>query len=174
MIYRFVAISDEEESFIREFELHETDTLLDFHNALQEELEYDRSQMASFFTASKKWEKEEEFTLFEMGPGTSLMETVTIDDLVIDKNQKFLYIFDQFNERAIFLEVTDTIEEIDGREYPSCTRSQGKPPRQVQFVNFIDPVIKVESVLDDDDDTDDVDDDPDLSDLEGYEEEDAG
>lgn len=173
MIYRFVAISDEEESFIREFELRETDTLLDFHNTLQEELEYDRSQMASFFTATKKWEKEEEFTLFEMGPGTSLMEDVTIDDIVIDKNQKLLYIFDQFNERALFIESTGTTEEIDGREYPSCTRSQGKPPKQVQFANFIDPVIKNDSGLEDVD-NDDLADDPDLSDLEGLEEEDEG
>lgn len=172
MIYRFVALSDEEESFIREFELNETDTLLNFHNALQEELEYDRSQMASFFTASKDWEKEEEFTLFEMGPGTSLMEELTIDDLVVDKNQKLLYIFDQFNERALFIEATGTTEEIDGREYPSCTRSQGKPPRQVQFTNFIDPVIRVDNRLDDY--ADDFDDDPDLSDLEEYDEEDIG
>ncbi|MCA1756694.1 MAG: plasmid pRiA4b ORF-3 family protein [Bacteroidales bacterium] len=171
MIYRFVAISDEEDSFIREFELKETDNLLDFHNALQEELEYDMSQMASFFTASKKWEKEEEFTLFEMGPGTSLMEAVTIDDIVIDKNQKLLYIFDQFNERALFLEATGTTDEIDGREYPSCTRSQGKPPKQVQFANFIDPVIKIDAGFEDEDDND-LADDPDLSDLEGLEEED--
>ena len=172
MIYRFVALSDEEESFIREFELNETDTLLDFHNALQEELEYDRSQMASFFTASKDWEKEEEFTLFEMGSGTSLMDEINIDDLNIDKKQKLLYIIDQFNERALFIEATGTTEEIDGREYPSCIRSQGKPPRQVQFTNFIDQVIRVDERLDDD--ADDIVDDPDLSDLEEYDEEDIG
>ena len=48
MIFKFVVISSEEEAFLREFELDENNTLLDFHNILQEELEYDRSQMASF------------------------------------------------------------------------------------------------------------------------------
>jgi hypothetical protein len=36
---------------------------MDFHNLLQDELEFDKSQMASFFMATDNWEKEEEFTL---------------------------------------------------------------------------------------------------------------
>ena len=71
MVYRFIVLSDEDEAFIREFEFLETQSLLDFHNSLQEELEFDKSQIASFYMATESWEKEEEFTLFDMGAGSS-------------------------------------------------------------------------------------------------------
>ena len=71
MVYKFVVLSDEDESFMREFEFLDSQTLLDFHNIIQEELEFDKSQMASFFMATDNWEKEEEFTLFDMGTGSS-------------------------------------------------------------------------------------------------------
>lgn len=57
MVYRFVVLSDEDEAFVREFEFLDSHSLLDFHNALQDELEFDRSQIASFFMATESWEK---------------------------------------------------------------------------------------------------------------------
>jgi len=40
MVYKFVVLSDEDESFVREFEFLDTHTLLDFHNLIQDELEF--------------------------------------------------------------------------------------------------------------------------------------
>ncbi|MEZ5011318.1 MAG: hypothetical protein R2744_06860 [Bacteroidales bacterium] len=88
MVYRFVIISAEDESFLREFELDGTNTLMDFHYAIQEELDFDMSQIASFFTVSSEWEKGEEFTIFDMGTNTSVMEEAMIEDIIIEKNQK--------------------------------------------------------------------------------------
>jgi hypothetical protein len=133
MVYKFVVLSDEDESFVREFEFLDTHTLMDFHNLIQDELEYDKSQMASFFMATDNWEKEEEFTLFDMGTGSSTMEVAILEDIIFRKNQKLLYVFDFFNERSLFVEYTGEVKEIDGREYPSCTNSKGIPPRQVVF-----------------------------------------
>lgn len=163
MVYSFVVISSEEENFVREFELHEENTLLDFHNCLQEELEYDSSQMASFFTANSKWEKEEEFTVFDMGTNNSVMEDVIIDDIVIDKNQKLLYIFDMFNERALFIECSGTIDEIDGREYPVCARSQGRPPKQLIITELTNKDYTIDDI---DEDQLGIEDEPDLSEFE--------
>jgi hypothetical protein len=133
MVYKFVVLSDEDESFVREFEFLDTNTLLDFHNLLQDELEFDKSQMASFFMATDNWEKEEEFTLFDMGTGSSTMEVAVLEDIIFRKNQKLLYVFDFFNERALFVEYTGETKEIDGRELPLCTNSKGVPPKQVVF-----------------------------------------
>lgn len=133
MVYKFVLLSDEDESFIREFEFLDTHSLLDFHNIIQDELDFDKSQMASFFMATDNWEKEEEFTLFDMGTGSSTMEVAVLEDVIFRKNQKLLYIFDFFNERALFIEYVGEFKEIDGREYPSCTNSKGIPPKQVVF-----------------------------------------
>lgn len=133
MVYKFVVLSDEDEAFIREFEFLDSHTLLDFHHMIQDELEFDKSQMSSFFLATDNWEKEEEFTLFDMGTGSSTMEVAILDDIIFRKNQKLLYIFDFFNERALFVEYTGEAKEVDGREYPSCTNSKGVPPKQVIF-----------------------------------------
>ena len=133
MVYKFVVLSDEDESFVREFEFLDTHTLLDFHNMLQDELEFDKSQMASFFMATDNWEKEEEFTLFDMGTGSSTMDSAVLEDIIFRKNQKLLYIFDFFNERALFVEYTGEGKEIEGHELPACTNSKGVPPKQVIF-----------------------------------------
>ncbi|HEX2969426.1 MAG TPA: hypothetical protein VHO46_10005 [Bacteroidales bacterium] len=133
MVYKFVVLSDEDESFVREFEFLDSHTLMDFHRMIQDELEFDKSQMASFFMATDNWEKEEEFTLFDMGTGSSTMENAILEEIIFKKNQKLLYIFDFFNERALFVEYTGEAKEAAGREYPMCTNSKGLPPKQVVF-----------------------------------------
>jgi hypothetical protein len=152
MVYKFVVLSDEDESFVREFEFLDTHTLLDFHNLIQDELEYDKSQMASFFMATDNWEKEEEFTLFDMGTGSSTMEVAVLEDIIFRKNQKLLYVFDFFNERSLFVEYTGEVKEIEGREYPSCTNSKGVPPKQVIFGGTAKKLYNNIIVSDDDDD----------------------
>jgi hypothetical protein len=160
MVYKFVLLSDEDESFVREFELLDTHTLMDFHNLIQDELEFDKSQLASFFMATDNWEKEEEFTLFDMGTGSSTMEVAVLEDIIFRKNQKLLYVFDFFNERALFVEYTGEVHEIDGREYPSCTNSKGIPPKQVVFGGSSRKLYNNIIVSDDDDE-----DEPEVDDL---------
>ena len=53
MVYKFVVLSDEDESFVREFEFLDSHTLMDFHNMIQDELEFDKSQMASFLPCNR-------------------------------------------------------------------------------------------------------------------------
>jgi len=155
MIYKFVVLSDENESFAREFEFLDEHTLLDFHNMLQDELEFDKSQMASFFTTTDSWEKEEEFTLFDMGAGSSsTMESAVLEDIIIHKNQKLVYIFDFFNERGLFIEFVGETEDDGSKDLPACTNSKGIPPKQVVFGNRSSRKQYSNIVMSDDDDDD--------------------
>jgi len=163
MVYKFVLLSDEDESFVREFEFLDSHTLMDFHNMIQEELEFDKSQMASFFLATDSWEKEEEFTLFDMGTGSSTMESAILDEIIFKKNQKLLYVFDFFNDRALFVEYTGEAKEKEDREYPLSTNSKGIPPKQVVFGSRSRTLYNNIVVSDDDDD--DVDEGPEVDDL---------
>jgi Plasmid pRiA4b ORF-3-like protein len=156
MVYRFVVLSDEDESFVREFEFLDSHTLLDFHNMLQDELEFDKSQMASFYLATDNWEKEEEFTLFDMGTGSSTMEVAVLEDIIFRKNQKLLYIFDFFNDRGLYVEYTGESKEVDGREYPACTNSKGIPPKQVVFGSSSRKLYNNIVVSEDDEDEDET------------------
>jgi len=155
MVYKFVVLSDEDDSFVREFELLERHTLLDFHNLLQEELEFDKSQMASFYLATSNWEKEEEFTLLDMGTGSSTMEDAVLEEIIYKDNQKLLYVFDFFNERALFIEYVGEAKEVEGREYPICTNSKGLPPKQIVFGTSRKKVTPL--VLDEEDEEENVD-----------------
>ncbi len=157
MVYRFVVLSDEDETFVMEFEFLDSQNLLDFHNILQDELEFDRSQMASFFMATESWEKEEEFTLFDIGGGSSTMENAVLEEIIFRKNQKLLYVFDFFNDRALYIEYVGEFEEEDDKEYPVCINSKGLPPKQVTFGGVSRKKYNNLVVTDDDDDDDVVD-----------------
>ncbi len=161
MVYKFVVLSDEDESFVREFEFLDSHTLMDFHTMLQDELEFDKSQLASFFLATDSWEKEEEFTLFDMGTGSSTMEVAVLEEIIFRKNQKLLYVFDFFNERGLFVEYTGEAPEIEGREYPACTNSKGVPPKQVVFGSSSRKLYNNIVIADDDEE----DDEPDVDDI---------
>jgi hypothetical protein len=157
MVYKFVVLSDEDDSFVREFEFLDTHTLFDFHNQIQDELEFDKSQLASFFMATDNWEKEEEFTLFDMGTGSSTMETAILEDIIFRKNQKLLYVFDFFNDRSLFIEYTGEAKEVEGKELPICSNSKGVPPKQIIFGGASRKLYNNIIVSDDDDDDDDGD-----------------
>ena len=157
MVYRFVVLSDEDETFVMEFEFLDSQNLLDFHNILQDELEFDRSQMASFFMATESWEKEEEFTLFDIGGGSSTMENAVLEEIIFRKNQKLLYVFDFFNDRALYVEYVGEFKEEDDKEYPVCINSKGLPPKQVTFGGVSRKKYNNLVVTDDDDDDDVVD-----------------
>ena len=50
MVFRFRMLSDENDNFVRDYEVLYDTTLLDFHNFILRSLEYEDC-MASFFTA---------------------------------------------------------------------------------------------------------------------------
>jgi hypothetical protein len=83
-----------------------------------------------------------------------------MEDIIFKKNQKLLYVFDFFNERALFVEYTGETEETEGRELPACTNSKGVPPKQVIFGGTARKLYNniVVSIDDDDDDEPEVDD----------------
>ena len=134
MVYRFRMISNEEKDFVRDIEICSEQTFFDLHKAIQEDLHYDSSQIASFFTTNQEWEKELEFTLFDMTDDESLstvpMEKAELKDY-ISPRQRILYVFDFFNERAFFLELMDFNKELECIHYPRITNSEGFPPKQI-------------------------------------------
>ena len=85
------------------------------------------------------------------------METAVLEEIIFRKNQQLLYVFDFFNERALFVEYTGETKEIDDREYPVCTNSKGIPPKQVVFGSSSRKLYNNIVVSDDDEDEDETD-----------------
>jgi hypothetical protein len=133
MIYKFRIISGENEDFIREITINSHATFFDLHTFLVKELDYDKSQMTSFFLTDQNWHKEVEVTLIDMtdgqDPDIKVMDNTNLGQLITEKKQRLLYVFDQFAERALFLEL---FEITDGEiKQTVCTRRHGNPPLQL-------------------------------------------
>jgi hypothetical protein len=85
------------------------------------------------------------------------MENAVLEEIIFRKNQKLLYVFDFFNDRALYIEYVGEFEEEDDKEYPVCTTSKGMPPKQVTFGSVLRKKYNNLVVTDDDDDDDVVD-----------------
>jgi hypothetical protein len=145
MNYHFRIISNEVEDFIFEILIDSEVYFIDLYHFIQEKLNFDNSQMASFFITDSEWNKEVEITLLDMmgGEGENLvMDKVRLSELVTNKRQRMLYVFDLFAERCLFIELTD----INNKRIktPACLRLEGEPPNPVSenFDMGLDEIIE--------------------------------
>lgn len=138
MIFNFRMLSDEDENFLRDYEIPYSLTLKDFHNFICDDLEYDQYEMSSFFLSDNQWQKLQEFTIDDMGmesvddgfPSPIPMENITLGEIIHDKFQRLLYVFDVYEDRAFFLELLEAKKESDGVEYPRVQLANGEAPDQ--------------------------------------------
>lgn len=151
MVYKFKVFSDEDSKFYMDIEILSEQTFYDLHDLIQDELEYDRSHLASFFTASHSWKRMKEIPLIDMGNNAMndvvTMENAKLADYVKDAHQKFIYIIDYLNDRGFKIELDETKPESPNMYYPICTDFGGEIPPQIGK-----KTTKKSSIFDDDDD----------------------
>ncbi|NLA24231.1 MAG: plasmid pRiA4b ORF-3 family protein [Bacteroidales bacterium] len=155
MIYHIRAISNESDDFLFDIAIDGDFTFLELNDFIQEKLDYDPSHLSSFFITDDEWNKEIEVVPIDMGEGAGdslLMEKSTLASLLTDVKQRFIYVFDLFNERILFMELA----QIDEGELknPVCTKLVGTPPIQFKDNGFDDD-LSLENILDNDDFDDD-------------------
>lgn len=130
MIFRFRMLSDENDHFVRDYEVMYDTTLFDFHRFILQSLEYEEC-MTSFFTADDRWEKQREFTLMDMGdPAAEPMDRVTLGQIIHNRRDRLIYLFDLFGERAYYLELTGTYEADPEASYPREIYAAAEAPDQ--------------------------------------------
>ena len=134
MIYKFTILNDEVDNFVRVINIDSEAKFIDLHNAILDSVGYEKNLMTTFFICSDTWEKGQEVTLVEMESSSEydnlVMEDTTLEELLIDENQKLLYVFDMISERVFFIELTDIIPRKN-LDKPVCISSEGEPPVQV-------------------------------------------
>jgi len=144
-------ISGDEKAFLREYEISGNETFLSFHNFIQNNLGFDANQLASFFLTDEQWNKGLELTLIDMGndagPAAIPMESVKLGDLLKNKKERLLYVFDIFSDRCFFIELSDIQEPEAGIQYPRCKASVGSPPEQLVIEDVsIDDILANEDL----------------------------
>jgi hypothetical protein len=154
MIYLFRIISDEDQEFYRDLVIDGSDTFLDFHRVLQQDLRYDPSLLASFFITNENWEKKQEITLIDMMDDPEVpavtMEQVTLDEYVTEEAQRMIYVFDFFSERAFFIELLEQSDLVSPRETPFIGDARGEPPPQTALDQLLDTSGNTDEWLDED------------------------
>lgn len=133
MLFKFRMLSDENDNFVRDYEVMYDMTLLDFHKFILHSLGYEDC-MASFFTADDKWEKGREFTVVNMGDGGDdsprSMAEVTLGQIIHQNRDRLIYLFDIFADRAYYLELIETHEPSAGAKYPRVALAEASAPDQ--------------------------------------------
>lgn len=132
MVLQFRMLSDENDNFVRDYEVMYDMSLFDFHKFILESLGYDDC-MASFFTADDRWEKLHEFTAVDMGgdsESTSTMEETTLGQIIHNHRDRLIYLFDMFADRAFYIELTGAKEAEKGFEYPRVAFENAPAPDQ--------------------------------------------
>jgi hypothetical protein len=170
MIFRFLILSDEVDSFVREIKIDSEATFLDLHNTILNSVDYTKDQMSSFFICDDDWSKRTEVTLVDMGSSleedTYIMESTRLEELLEDEDQKLLYVFDYLTDRAFFIELREIILG-QALVAPICSLSEGLPPPQTINFEAVDLKSNSTSTLDEDF-YGDSDYDPDELDQEGF------
>lgn len=136
MLYKFTIVTDEVEDFLREIVISSEASFLDLSNIILQSCEYPDDQMTSFYICDDDWERQTEISREDMGTDSSdediyTMEDTRLSELVEDEHQRLKYIFDPFNERALYIELKEIILKKDYKD-AVCTRSRGTAPIQIQ------------------------------------------
>ncbi len=146
MVYNFRIVSDEVENFKREIKIDADATFLDLKNAICDSVDFDKTQLCSFFICEPNWEKRQEVTLEDMDTSSDqdvyLMEDTPLSDLIDDEGQKLIFTFDYMTDRSFYMEMKELIPGTNLKD-PVCTLSLGKAPQQT--VDLDDFVAKVDA-----------------------------
>lgn len=133
MIYKFRLVSDEVDNFKREIEIDADSTFIKLRDAIDKAVDYEPSPMCSFFICEDGWEKGQEITLEDMGldsaSDTYLMDDTVISDMVEDRGQRLIFVFDYLTDRSFFLELKET-RPGEYLDEAVCTVKRGTPPPQ--------------------------------------------
>jgi len=123
-------LSDENDNFVRDYEVMYDMTLAEFHEFLRESLGYEEG-MVSFFTADDRWERQREYTLMDMGETDAQpMDSVVLGQLMHRLRDRLIYVFDMFGNRAYYLELTEAHEADKDMVYPRVLFEHGTAPDQ--------------------------------------------
>ena len=146
-------ISADSKAFLRDYEIDSNQTFLEFHKLIQNNLKYDTTQLASFFLADENWNKGLELTLIDMendaGPAAIPMDSVKIREVLKERKERLLYVYDIFNDNSFFIEIMDIYPPDCTLKYPICSATIGESPLQTEILAGSKSPISTNENLDD-------------------------
>ncbi|MEG1580547.1 MAG: hypothetical protein RR386_04725 [Bacteroidaceae bacterium] len=143
MLFKITLICDEIADFLREITIDAEATFLDLNKTILKSCSYPDDQMTSFYLCNDSWEQGIQITREDMGTSPSdediyVMEDTNLSELIEDEKQRLVFVFDPFNDRVFYMDVT---EFIPGKRLsePICNVSKGKAPKQILDIEAPEP-----------------------------------
>jgi hypothetical protein len=138
-------ISEENDNFLRDFELQAGQTFEDFHQIISDCVKLNGNELASFHICDQKWNKLQEITLIQMidenaedQDGTKhieethVMSNAIIRNFINEPSQRLLYEYDFLNMKTFYIELMSVYKQKDDGKYPRCINKRGELTEQVQ------------------------------------------
>ena len=157
-IYRFRVLIDDASEAVRDIEIGDGQTFLEFHQAIKEAFGFKGDEMASFYVSDAEWGKGIEIPLADMGLGEDgkvplMMHEVEVGDHVREPDQRFVYAYDFLQMWMFMVERIGTGDPDPELTYPHVALSIGKPPHEharMQDLLLPDTEEELNGVQDDD------------------------
>lgn len=131
---RVLVDTEGETNVFRDIELPANASFEELHLAIQDQFDFDNSQMASFYESDDDWERGDEIMLMDMSMNDKqevrLMRDTLIGEILSKPEQKMLYIFDFLVMWTFFVEVVSVGKFSEDIEYPNVLLSVGDAPDQ--------------------------------------------
>lgn len=146
MIFKLRIISDKVEQFVLHIDADANNTFYQLHESIQEECNYDPSQLATFFLVDEEWDKSLEIKMFSSKSDHSLvtdrllMKKTKLGEVLKEIEDKLLYVFDLNNQKSLFIELIE-MEMEKTMNAPVITLSKGIAPVQILDKNNGDNLI---------------------------------
>lgn len=134
-IYRFRVLIDDASEAVRDIEIGDGQTFLEFHQAIKEAFGFKGDEMASFYVSDAEWGKGIEIPLADMGMGDDgkvplMMDEVQVGDHVREPDQRFVYAYDFLQMWMFMVERIGTGDPDPALTYPRVALSIGKAPEE--------------------------------------------
>jgi hypothetical protein len=134
-VLRFNITTEDDPEMLRVLDIPANSNFQDLHFAVLAAVDFDTSQLSSFFICNSKWEKKVELTLINMNTDESelmpVMKDIKLKDYEHEPGQKLIFEYDFVLMWRFFLEVTKVYDtEEDESEFPKIVESVGESPKQ--------------------------------------------
>lgn len=123
-------VLDVDDDVIRDVAIAHKNSLADLHNAIVQAFDLDSGEMSSFFRSDEEFNQGEEISMMDLDleSGKNALESTAICDLVEQKGDRMLYVYDYLNLWTFFIELYDIREQDLSKTYPYIAGSVGNRP----------------------------------------------
>ena len=129
MVLRIRVILNVEEDVLRDLEIDESSSMMEFHKTISSFFGFDSSEPSTFYKSNDEWERDEEIKIFKLDEDDKVYSDSRVSEFISSEGDKLIYIYDFLNYWTFFIDVNKTVEKIKDKEYPQCLLSVGEVPK---------------------------------------------